>query len=383
MGCNASKADDGGKDLGSKSNKQNSPKQQQQQHQSKKPESATPTTRQSTEIPITPDENEDDDPDVKMLLLGSGECGKSTIWRQLKLLYCGGFQKEEREDMTQVVRLNLISDIKQLVEVVQSSGQSVADDLQSYVEDITELETEEDLTKDAAREIKAVWDDPALKTTYQQNNSIGLGDNASFFLDSSERIAEQDYLPTNEDLLKSRIRTTGISSIHFKIDNKVRTLLVDVGGQKCERAKWTKCFQGVQYVLFVVSLSDFDQFMFEDDTVPRTKDSLELFQNVANSPVFATKPIFLILNKKDVFEHKIKDHPNQFRETYPDFSGDTSNVDQCINHVKQCFLNKLLPDRNKDVAWVESITTCAMDDNSIRKLFQDISRKILSSQNQK
>ena len=195
----------------------------------------------------------------------------------------------------------------------------------------------------------------------------------------SWRIASNGYLPTDEDLLKSRIRTSGISSLQFKINNQIKTELVDVGGQKCERSKWQKCFQGVDYLIFVVSLSDFDQFMFEDDTMKRTQDSITLFQNTANSPVFAQKPIFLVLNKTDVFEKKLKEFPDQFKETYPDFDGDTSNVEACIEHVKSRFLRELSPDRNTTTAWVETVKTCAMDQQSVRNLFQNIAKKIVSA----
>lgn len=372
MGCNASKTDTPNNN--SKKHTKTETPDQPVNHSASSPK---PQKSSNDDIAITLD-NDESNPDVKMLLLGSGESGKSTIWRQLKLIYCGGFPQDEREGMASVVKLNLVADIKQLVEAVQDSGQSVAD-LQSYFEDILNLDTEEDLTVEVAHEIKALWDDPTLKTTYKKSNSIGLGDNASFFLDSAERIAKTDYIPTDEDLLKSRIRTTGISSIHFKINNKIRTQLVDVGGQKCERAKWEKCFKGVQYVIFVISLSDFDQFMFEDDTIRRTQDSIDLFKSVANSQVFANKPIFIVFNKKDLFERKLKEYPSEFKETYPDFKGDINNVEQCIEHVKERFLSQLLPDRNKETAWVESIPLCAMDTNSVRNLFQTISKKIMSS----
>lgn len=341
-------------------------------------ESKPQKTSNSNEISIVQDEF--DQQDVKILLLGSGECGKTTLWRHLKMIYCGGFNDDERNDMTSVVKINLISDIKTLVEAIQNSGQNVADDLEASVENINDMQlNEEELTPEVAEEITNVWHDPAIRTAYQQNNSIGLGDNASFFLDNSKRIASNGYLPTDEDLLKSRIRTSGISSLQFKINNQIKTELVDVGGQKCERSKWQKCFQGVDYLIFVVSLSDFDQFMFEDDTMKRTQDSITLFQNTANSPVFAQKPIFLVLNKTDVFEKKLKEFPDQFKETYPDFDGDTSNVEACIEHVKSRFLRELSPDRNTTTAWVETVKTCAMNQQSVRNLFQNIAKKIVSA----
>lgn len=44
--------------------------------------------------------------------------------------------------------------------------------------------------------------------------------------------------------------------------------MIDVGGQRCERRKWIHCFEGVTAILFLVSLSGYDQSLVEaNDTV--------------------------------------------------------------------------------------------------------------------
>ncbi len=40
--------------------------------------------------------------------------------------------------------------------------------------------------------------------------------------------------------------------------------LIDVGGQRSERKKWIRCFDNVNAVLFIASLSDYDQLLEED-----------------------------------------------------------------------------------------------------------------------
>ena len=48
-------------------------------------------------------------------------------------------------------------------------------------------------------------------------------------------------------------------------------LMVDVGGQKSERRKWIHCFQDVTSILFLVSLSGYDQCLVEDRDAVRTR----------------------------------------------------------------------------------------------------------------
>jgi GTPase SAR1 family protein len=117
--------------------------------------------------------------------------------------------------------------------------------------------------------------------------------------------------------------------------------------------------------------------MFEDEAISRTKDSMELFGSIANSAIFESMPIFLVLNKVDIFRRKLAQFPEKFTNAYPNFSGDISNVDQAIEHVKKSFIQKLNSNRSSD-AWVEAIPCCAMDKDSIRQLFQKIGRKILA-----
>jgi len=318
-------------------------------------------------------------PDVKILTLGAGECGKSTIWRQLKLLYCGGFDEDEIETNKSVIRINVIADIKTLLEAVHRNDETIAQELQSSVELVNDLQgTDDEFTPEVADAISQIWADPIAKHTFKTNNSIGLGDNAGFFLDSVKRIADPNYVPTSEDILKSRIRTTGISNLDFKIKN-INTQLTDVGGQKSERSRWQKCFTNVDYLLFVVSLSDFDQVMFEEEGTSRTVDSMNLFSQIANSNIFENKPIFLVLNKKDLFTTKLRESPDKFREAYPGFDGDINNVDKCIEHVQKAFLDQIDANRSAE-AWIEPIPTCAMSDTEIRSLFQKIAKKIIDGQ---
>ena len=45
--------------------------------------------------------------------------------------------------------------------------------------------------------------------------------------------------------------------------------MVDVGGQRSERRKWIQCFDNVTSVLFIISLSEFNQVLIEDNLTNR------------------------------------------------------------------------------------------------------------------
>jgi hypothetical protein len=84
-------------------------------------------------------------------------------------------------------------------------------------------------------------------------------------------MAKPDFLPTDQDILHIYIPTKGIyeytNETNFLIE-EIPFNIIDVGGNKAERKKWIYCLEKtIQAVLFVASLSEFDEFSSGCDTV--------------------------------------------------------------------------------------------------------------------
>lgn len=73
----------------------------------------------------------------------------------------------------------------------------------------------------------------------------------------------EDFLPTDEDILHARVRTTGISNNTFQIGDYAY-LVHDVGGERSERKKWIEVFDDVSLLLFFVPMSGYDEPLYED-----------------------------------------------------------------------------------------------------------------------
>jgi len=125
------------------------------------------------------------------------------------------------------------------------------------------------------------------------------------FFDNIDRIAKADYTPTQDDLLRARARTTGITEITFELSG-VHWRMMDVGGQRNERKKWIHCFQDVTALIFCVALSEYDMKLYEDERVNRMHESITLFDEICNCQWFGDTSVILFLNKRDLFEEKIK-----------------------------------------------------------------------------
>jgi len=130
-------------------------------------------------------------------------------------------------------------------------------------------------------------------------------DTTDYFLNGIERIATPGYVPTDTDLIHSRVRTTGMHEqiIEFR---GVAMTVCDVGGQRTERKKWFRFFADVDIVLFVAASSEYDQVLFEDSNKNRMAEAAELFDSIVRSgKYFETSGITLFLNKDDVLRTKI------------------------------------------------------------------------------
>jgi hypothetical protein len=127
----------------------------------------TPSCPKSAAISIRSDEF--DDPDVKILFLGASECGKSAIWQQLKYIYCLYFGDDERYSFKYVIPLNIISDIKILVNALKRSGRSVRAELSNAVALVSELFLcGDELLPEVAEKIYSLWTDPIMKVIYPE-----------------------------------------------------------------------------------------------------------------------------------------------------------------------------------------------------------------------
>ena len=96
-----------------------------------------------------------------------------------------------------------------------------------------------------------------------------------------DRLFASNYIPNDQDVLRSRLRTTGITETLFEL-GQLTYHMFDVGGQRSERKKWVHCFEGVHCLLFVAALSGYDQCLVEDKTAVRSTflSAVQLFANL-------------------------------------------------------------------------------------------------------
>lgn len=409
---------------------------------------------------------QNDKNEIKLLLLGAGESGKSTVLKQLKLLHKGGFTHQERLQYSQVIWADAIQSMKILVIQArklgipldcddplnnrelfeckrillkakaldhidagiaggsdflndyvlkyserhetkrrdQSTGQARAfdEDEQSWllrdksedramsdetvvVEDKLDLQQifrdldedsgndqmflkeqqrqqrqQQQLTNlDIANAIGLLWKkDKGIKQCFARSNEFQLEGSAPYYFDNILKFADRDYTCSDEDILKGRVKTTGITESDFTIGSS-KFKVLDAGGQRSERKKWIHCFEGITAVLFVLAMSEYDQMLFEDERVNRMQESIMLFDTLLNSKWFRNTPFILFLNKMDIFEEKVKRTP--IRKFFPNYQGRVGDAEAGVKYFENMFLS--LNRSNKPI-YVKR--TCATDTQTMK-----------------
>ena len=146
------------------------------------------------------------------------------------------------------------------------------------------------LPPDVVDAIRSLWKDPGVRQAVQRSREFQLNDSAVYYFNSIDRMAAPNYMPTDQDILRSRVKTTGITETTFKV-GELTYKLFDVGGQRSERKKWIHCFENVTTIRFLVAISEYDQRLFEDETVNRMQEALTLFGSICNSRWFVKTSI--------------------------------------------------------------------------------------------
>ncbi|KAF7725293.1 Guanine nucleotide-binding protein alpha-2 subunit [Apophysomyces ossiformis] len=259
--------------------------------------------------------------ECKILLLGSGESGKSTIVKQMKIIHQNGYTNDELYAWRATVYKNVVDSAKALVAAVyqfeymfeNSSNNIHAQRIMAY-----QFGGSPNLPFDPGfvNAIDCVWRDGVVaRLLEQESGKFYLMDSAPYQI---QRIGKSNYIPDVQDVLRARSKTTGITETRFTMGKTVIHMF-DVGGQRSERKKWIHCFEAVTSIIFCVALSEYDQVLLEESRQNRMIESLVLFESVINSRWFLRTSIILFLNKIDLFRSKLANNPLQ--RYFPDYGG--------------------------------------------------------------
>lgn len=307
--------------------------------------------------------------EIKLILLGTGDSGKSTFIKQMRIIHGSGYTDEVKKDYIINIRQNIFEAMNEMITAMVSLGIKY-----EHANNERNAKTIIDADFDSKTvysnyipAIEELWTDGGIRECYSRKNEYQLIESSSYYMNHVERILSPNYLPNDQDILRLRIPTSGLNEYIFEKES-YRFRMVDVGGQRSERRKWIHCFESVTSVIFIAALSEYDQRLMEDVRINRMVESIDLFKNILQCYWFKNSSMMLFLNKKDIFEEKIMYSQSHLKYYFPEFNGRIKDVEAARTFVYNKFLSVMSPNSEKIVY---SHFTCATDTENI-KLISDI-----------
>eukprot|EP01129_Flabellula_baltica_P005346 TRINITY_DN192_c0_g1_i2.p1 TRINITY_DN192_c0_g1~~TRINITY_DN192_c0_g1_i2.p1 ORF type:complete len:216 (-),score=49.11 TRINITY_DN192_c0_g1_i2:22-669(-) len=197
-----------------------------------------------------------------------------------------------------------------------------------------------------------------------------------------ERIIDDSYVPTNDDIIRARQRTTGANITRFS-ESDTLWEIIDVGGQKPEREKWGRIIkEGIQGVIFFSSIDEYN-IGVPIEAPPNCSSNLEfsmdIFESITETLAGNISFMVVFFNKMDKFEEKMKTEEGlkDFFKAFPEFKarckkkglslGDDLLIESALEYLEMAFDNRA-PD-SLDLVFYR---TCALDTNQLSNIFSAI-----------
>ncbi|KAJ7681133.1 guanine nucleotide binding protein, alpha subunit [Mycena rosella] len=234
-----------------------------------------------------------------------------------------------------------------------------------------------------APDLIALWGDPRVRDVLRRRK-IRLEEGPGFFLDDLERVTGRDYLPTDDDVLRARLKTVGVSEYTFEMEvassreTGTEWRIVDVGGTRYvpalarepvarrltgfgRAATWVPFFDDVDAIIFLAPISGFDEVLAEDRTVNRLEDSVLLWRALCANPLLASVDLVLFLNKCDLLERKLASGVKLARyvRSYADRENSVEAISTYLRSKFSAIHREYSPSPRKFYAFCTSVTDTA------------------------
>jgi len=300
--------------------------------------------------------------EIKMLLLGAGESGKSTILKQMTLIYGKPFTEAERASFKEIIFSNVVQSIRAILEAMPAMsielGGPEAEPWKNLIMELPSQIEADDLPDDVTAAVRGLWADSGVQACFERAREYQLNDSAKYYFDAIDRIGTVGFSPTEQDVLRSRVKTTGITETTFMVGDLTYRMF-DVGGQRSERKKWIHCFENVTSIVFLAACSEYDQMLVEDETMNRMTETLNLFESICNSKWFVETSLILFLNKVDLFKVKIQKSP--LGQYFPEYTGPNE-----FESASQFLVEKFTSLNKNEEKQIYSHFTCATDTSQVK-----------------
>jgi len=237
---------------------------------------------------------------------------------------------------------------------------------------VVDASTVSNLNADIASSITTIWQDQHFRSLYEKSPYFceGLEGNATQ-CKNFPRWGGEDWIPTNDDILRCNIRTSGVHECRFTVDG-LPFKFIDFDGIAMRRAVARKMIQSVSNVVFVAALSDYDETLPDAPDRNALLDALKIFKALLEGQKEKCNAIdnpILVLNKADKFHEKLckRKVPLNVSGEFPD-APRTFDFSAGIDWIRQEFLKQV----DLETCDLQIYVVNALDMEDVRVTFDQV-----------
>lgn len=283
---------------------------------------------------------------IKLLLLGTHGSGKSTFIRQMQLFYDRTYTTYDRKRYIDTIYHNIFTAMKILLSAMQrlqipfeTQQNALTNSMLIKYVDLSRILK---LNEVYVTALKELWADSGIQECYLRRREYALLDSTKYFFTHLDRIADFYYVPNDEDLLRVQEPPKAIGEYSFNY-RKVEFHITEVGFKLSERKKWLHYFDNVTAIIFLVAISEYDQFSYRDDCRNCLRESLDLLKAITHYEYFNDISIIFVFNKNDLFEEKIMQ--SHLKDYFPEYKGPYYDPLAARSFILDMFLKFISPQR--------------------------------------
>ena len=250
-------------------------------------------------------------PDFRILLLGRTNSGKTTFLKQARKKYSGFTESECLEFKEEIVKV-VYKTVARLVEEMKETKSQCDVDLEG--DNIREIVKESEasiptsLPNNHFETIKQFWRSPNVKKCYENTEN----NNGDYFLNNITRIANENYIPTVQDIMRVNSSSQAVDTQLLKIHG----IKFEVTDTPAANSKLLTQLTDKKYdfIVYFISLSQFK--------TAKTREELrDLSENIASiktmmDGLMSSASILLYFTQSQEYMHTQRESQTSKRDDY-------------------------------------------------------------------
>ncbi|KAF5301681.1 hypothetical protein FQR65_LT08768 [Abscondita terminalis] len=326
---------------------------------------------------IDEDLKKDDQLCCEILILGGQASGKTTICKQMKILYGKEYSDAEKQKFIKIIDRNIKNVLLTIVKNVLKM-ENLISELQEIVLFIENYNFKNDKRREFYICAEILWSNLQLHSALEKIQDSQLQATTQHFGSKIAVLKRKDFVPTDEDILHCYEPSKAVVEVKFKSAGDYYKMS-EIPNLMYNKQLWKQVIKGKFVIIFVVPINTFLELEGKE-TNPFT-DALQEFQAYGKMPCFFGRSCVIFLNKVDLFTENIFKSSVNLEHCFPGFSENEDVSEDCVVTKAKNFVSSAFAKVAKEnkMYWTYIHFTCGVDSEDVNDVYKQCQIEIKCS----